>query len=180
MTDFETLEGTLAQVWQRLQRGVTDAEAPARTPAFATSGAAGPEARMVVLRAVDPEEGTVEIHTDARTAKVAALRLDPRAALLVWEPQDQFQIRLSLTCRLIQGDPNRWAKVPGASRYMYGATPTPGQPISAPQKHEGSDPDSHIAIIGKILHIDTVQLGHDLHRRALFEAPAFKGVWIGP
>ena len=76
------LTGLHAQVWARLLHGVANRQAPARHPTLATLSPDGwPEARTVVLRAADPVAGTLDLHTDLYSAKVAALRHCARAAL---------------------------------------------------------------------------------------------------
>ena len=73
-----------AEVWARLTRGVHDRHAPARHPTLATVTPEGrPQARTVVLRAADKAAGTLDIHTDLRSAKVGDLRVTPFAALHV-------------------------------------------------------------------------------------------------
>ncbi len=67
-----------AEVWARLTRGVHDRHAPARHPTLATVTPEGrPQARTVVLRAAEKAAGTLDIHTDLRSAKVGDLRVTP-------------------------------------------------------------------------------------------------------
>jgi len=71
------------QVWTRLTRGVHDRHAPARHPTLATVSPQGrPQARTVVLRAVNKTTGTLDIHTDLWSAKVGDLWVTPFAAIL--------------------------------------------------------------------------------------------------
>ena len=70
----------------RLTRGVLDRHAPARHPILATVSPDGrPQARTVVLRAADKTAGTLDTHTDLRSAKGTDLRANPFAALQVCE-----------------------------------------------------------------------------------------------
>ena len=70
-----------AEIWLRLVRGVHDRRAPARHPTLATVTPAGrPQARTVVLRSADKPAGTLDIHTDLRSAKVRDLQTTPFAA----------------------------------------------------------------------------------------------------
>ncbi|MEL7117744.1 MAG: pyridoxamine 5'-phosphate oxidase family protein, partial [Pseudomonadota bacterium] len=80
------LADRLSDAWQRLLLGVTDRDAPARHLMVATVGrSGGAEARMVVLRAVDPTAARLAFHTDAASGKIAELALDPRISLIVWD-----------------------------------------------------------------------------------------------
>ncbi len=105
MTDwFTTLPGLHDQVWQRLACGVADADAPARHPVLATIGlGGGPEARTVVLRAADRGAGTVQVHTDTASTKVAELAANPLVALHVWDAGPHLQIRLRGAARIATG-----------------------------------------------------------------------------
>ena len=83
------------EVWTRLTRGVHDRHAPARHPTLATVTPEGkPQARTVVLRDADKSAGTLDIHTDLRSAKVGHLRVTPFAALHVWDTSAHLQLRL--------------------------------------------------------------------------------------
>ena len=101
---FETLEGLNSRLWQCLGRGVADRHHPARHPTLATIGPDGwPEARTVVLRGADPIAGTLTVHTDLHSAKVASLTAMPRAAFHVWIEKDRLQLRLACSVTLRHG-----------------------------------------------------------------------------
>ncbi|WP_245299001.1 pyridoxamine 5'-phosphate oxidase family protein [Pseudotabrizicola sediminis] len=77
-----------AEVWARLTRGVHDRHAPARHPKLATVFPGGrPKAYAVVLRAAYKSAGTLDIHTDLRSAKVGDLRVTPFAAFMCGTPR---------------------------------------------------------------------------------------------
>lgn len=179
MTDpFATLEGTLDQVWQRLGRGVADRRAPARHPVLATAGAEGGEARVVVLRGLDRAAGTLEIHTDTASGKVADLRANPGATLLVWDEKAKLQIRLRVTIAIAEADPAAWARVPDTARGVYGGTPPPGTPITAPQDHAPApDPARFAVLTARLREIETLHLGTP-HRRAMFRDGG--ATWLAP
>ena len=98
-----SLHTTLDQVWLRLGRGVVDRKADARHPIFATAGAGGPEARIVVLRQADRALSAVSVFTDMRSAKITDLRYETRASLLVWEQKARLQIRLRVHVEITSG-----------------------------------------------------------------------------
>lgn len=178
------LDSLHAQVWTQLVRGVSDRRAPARHPTFATVSPQGwPEARTVVLRAADPVAATLEIHTDLRSAKVAALRVNPRAALHVWEASAHLQIRITADVTILSGEAvaATWAKVPDPSRQSYGTKPAPGLPIAGALDYtKPADPDSFAVLRCRVQGLDIVHLGPH-HRRARFDrADGWAGQWLAP
>lgn len=186
MSDWWTsLEDTRAEVWRRLNRGVADRRAPARHPVLATKGSGEfAEARVIVLRGVDAEAGTLELHTDKASAKIAELSFNPGATLLVWEQTARLQIRLRCHVTVSTGPDTAhvWAKVPDSARRVYGGTPDPGQPIEKPEDFSADPNPERFAILTcKIAEIETLHLGEDRHRRALFRAKdGWSGQWIAP
>ena len=180
-TQLETL---LAQVWTRLVRGVGDRHAAARHPTLATVSPEGlPEARTVVLRAADAGMGALDIHTDLRSAKVAALLATPRAELHVWDMSGHLQIRIAATVSILTGAPvaDIWARVPDPSRQSYGTQPAPGQPIAESLGYEKpADPTVFAVLRCTAQSIDVLHLGPQ-HRRARFDrADAWAGQWLAP
>jgi pyridoxamine 5'-phosphate oxidase len=141
------LAATLATAWDTLAAGVHDRTAPARHIVLATTGAEGPEARLLVLRATDRAAGTLTLWTDAATAKASELARDPRAALLVWDPEQRLQIRLRARVALRPGTPAEWKALPAAARALYGGTPAPGTAIPAPDAHRATASLARFAIL---------------------------------
>lgn len=173
-----TLEATLDAVWTQIARGVTDRTAPARQLVLATVGERGAEARMVVLRGADRAARTLEIHTDAASAKVAELKANPKATLLIWDQLTDLQIRIRVNVTVKIGEPYSWARVPTAARDVYGGAPTPGQPIDDPTDFSPSPDVTRFAVLTcQIREIETLELASP-HRRARFR-DATQG-WIAP
>ncbi len=176
---FGQLDDLLTHVWDRLARGARVSDDPFRFVTLATIGTDGPEARTVGLRAADRDAGTVEVHSDLRTAKVRALSRDPRAALLLWDAAAQLQVRLTLTMTLLPADPARWSTVPPSSRLNYGTDPAPGDTVDAPEDVTRTpEIERFIVLSGCVRAIDVVSLSHDPHRRAVFTGTV--GHWVAP
>ncbi|SEN95288.1 Pyridoxamine 5'-phosphate oxidase [Pseudorhodobacter antarcticus] len=178
------LDTLRAQVWARLVRGVGDRHAPARHPTFATVTTDGwPDLRTVVLRGADPVAGMLEVHTDLRSAKVAALRAHPRAGVHVWDASAHLQSRLSVEVAVLTGPEvaDIWARVPDPSRQSYGTTPAPGVPIAAALAYLKTPDAASFAVLRcRVVAIDAVHLGPD-HRRARFEVgDGWAGQWLAP
>jgi hypothetical protein len=182
MTDpWDALDTLAAHLWARMARGAAEASHPFRFVALATCGSAGPEARMVGLRRADREAATVEVHSDLRTAKIAALRDDPRGALLFWDAATQEQLRLSVVFEILEGPADRWARVPPGARTNYGTDPAPGFAVASPRDVTRTPERARFAALpGRVLRMDAVSLAHDPHRRAVFEGPGRPGRWVAP
>ena len=152
---------------------------------LATAGLdGGAEARTVVLRGADRDAGTVEIHTDAETSKVAELRRDPCATLHVWEERPRLQLRLRLTVEILTGSAvqARWEALPEAARTNYGMTPAPGAAIPDSDAYaRPSDPARFAVLRGRAEEIEVLLLGSGHDRRALFRrADGWQGSWRVP
>ena len=175
------LADTLDTVWTMLAQGAADRAAPARHPVLATSGPAGPEARLLVLRAADRSAARLTFHTDAASGKCADLATDPRAAVLLWDPEAQFQVRLRVTAYLRPGSADEWAAVPDPSRRAYGGTPPPGAPLATPEAHDPAPDLARFTVIeAAIREIETLRLATP-HERAIFRAAdGFRGTWRAP
>ncbi|MFT6075049.1 MAG: hypothetical protein ACJAZ1_001973 [Yoonia sp.] len=181
---FETTEGTLKRVWDTLALGVANASHVARRPTFATTSPSGwPEARTVVLRGVDPTAETVTVHTDLYSDKIKSLQANPRAALHIWDADQDLQIRMQTEVAIRFGDVVRalWHKIPDHAQQSYGVTPPPGAPIEAGLDYvKHPDPATFAVLTCTVVHIDSVHLGAD-HRRASFSRDRYwKGQWLSP
>ena len=184
MNDAGDLSAFLDEAWQHLERGVADSRSPARYPTFATVSPDGkPEARTVVLRGAARSSASVEVHTDIATAKVAALKDNPFAALHFWLPKADLQIRLTALVEIVTGldADEQWAKIPPASRISYGTMPKPGVPITDVFAYEKPANRDRFAVLRcNLQKIDLVHLG-TRHRRALFSSGnTWTGQWLAP
>jgi hypothetical protein len=182
---WTNLDAMLDQVWLRLRRGVADRKAPSRYLVLATAGqTGGAEARMVVLRGADRAEGTVTAHTDTLSAKVAELRADPRATLLLWDPKALLQVRLKVEVGIDTGTVvgGHWRGVPEPARRVYGGMPPPGDVLLAPEGLvETSAQDRFAVMTCKIRTIDALHLSAPRHHRAQYHwQDGWRGRWIAP
>ncbi|MEM0935956.1 MAG: pyridoxamine 5'-phosphate oxidase family protein [Pseudomonadota bacterium] len=169
-------------LWQRLERGVADRRAAARHPVLATQARhGGGEARVVVLRAAARDAGVLTVHTDSASPKVAELRDEPRATLLVWETKARLQVRLRVHVTIRPGSAEEWARVPEASRLSYGGA-APGTCVARPGDVESmADPARFAVLDAHIGEIDLLHLDQPAHRRARFcREDGWRGVWLAP
>lgn len=184
MSDPSDLAAFLAHAWQHLSRGVADRRAPARYPTFATVGPDGiPQARTVALRGASPSAGTLEVHTDIVTDKVIALRRNPVAALHVWIPRSDLQIRVTAQVEILTGDvvQGQWDQIPAASRVSYGTLPDPGTPIDHVYAYEKPAERARFAVLAcTVMSLDLVHLGAQHRRAGYSREDEFTGKWLAP
>ena len=184
MSDPNDLAAFLKEAWDHLRNGVADAQAPARLLSFATVSPDGrPEVRTVALRAVDPVQAVLEVHTDLVTPKVASLRSTPIAALHAWIAPAEVQIRASARVDILSGDAveSQWVAVPSASRVSYGTIPDPGQPIDAAFEYDKPADRNRFAVLRCALtEIDLVHLGPRHHRAIYVSQDDWRGSWVAP
>lgn len=180
--DFHSLTGLLDAMWRRLSRATESAEAPARNLALATSRPiSGAAVRLVILRHADRARGTITIHTHARSDKMDEIARDPRAELLLWDPSDMYQARMSGTLRVEPADASLWQDLSGGQRFNY-AEPIPGTPL---EDREAFDPTPDPALMARLtLHLDRLDLlhlGDRPHGRAIYtRQDDWRGNWVAP
>ncbi len=86
---LDSLETIHRACWQGLDRAAHERAHPWRLMALATLATQGPDQppsadlRHVVLREAEPDSATLRFFTDARSPKVAQLKAQPAATLLV-------------------------------------------------------------------------------------------------
>jgi pyridoxine/pyridoxamine 5'-phosphate oxidase len=174
------------QIWKELGRATQDRHHAWRTPVLSTASAdRSVNSRTVVLRSVDASEGQLQIYTDARSAKLKEIALQPLALFVFWSPRLRWQLRVSVSLeRLTAGAQmeSRWERVrqsPSASDYL---SPTaPGSPLAsdASLPLEATQKISHFAVLNaQVLEIDWLELASTGHRRAKIIADEWE--WLTP
>ncbi|MEM1066728.1 MAG: hypothetical protein AAGJ74_14605, partial [Pseudomonadota bacterium] len=86
------------------------------------------------------------------------------------------------TFDLRRGTTDEWAALGDGARAVYGGTPAPGDAIASPEAHNPTPDQSRFTIItARVDEIETLQLGQDRHRRAVFcRGDGFQGKWLAP
>lgn len=179
-----SLPALLDQVWTRLARGVHDRHAPARHLALASTAPDGaPQLRTVVLRAADRAAARLRVYTDVHSAKVADLRANPQAAVLVWDGSAHLQIRATARVDILTGDAVApvWDRLSDGARLSYGGTPPTGAPIPDALAYvKTRDPAAFVVLDLELQDLDILHLGPQ-HRRARFtQAAGWAGAWCVP
>jgi len=199
LTALEAIEATL---WQHLQRAVTDPGDDWHWPVLASVDArsASPQAdaRVVVLRAVDPQELMFEVHSDRRAHKLAQLRQSPQASLVFHDRLAGVQLRVQAQAHIHVDDAPAhaaWMSLRESSREQYRAPRTPGEPLPQPDLNRpasvapGHDAPAcgfeHFACIVLQAHtLEWLRIDRLGHERARFTRDRASGrrlaAWIRP
>jgi pyridoxamine 5'-phosphate oxidase len=181
---LQSLPELQAALWAELTRATHDKHHAWRTPALATTGTHGADARTVVLREVDAAAHTLHVFSDARAAKVAQLRAQPRATLLMWSPKLSWQLRLHVEVEVhLDGlaVTSRWARLqhsPAAQDYL--APQAPGSDAGTPTSTtHAAELRHHFAVLSaRVLSMDWLELRREGHRRARFDDQGAR--WLVP
>lgn len=193
---LDDLDATLRQAWRLLARGVADRRCALHTVQLATIGLDGaPRLRTVVLRGVDAQAGVLRIHTDARSAKIAELAADPRAALHGYDARAKVQIRIDGRMASHADDAvadAAWAATGAGSRMTYRAAIAPGAGIDHPAladpapATDDNDPDAGRSVFRALTltaaRLEWLHLAAGGHRRAAFvrDGALWRGQWLAP
>lgn len=178
--DIQTIEQAC---WNELARALTVRGHGWRSPTLATIDMNGePEARTVILRAMDSSQATLSVYSDARAPKVRQVETHPGVSMVFWCPQLSWQLRIRGRAQLILSGPEHARVLTGlagsAGSRDYLSVSAPGQPLEViadrpSLKSPGTaqpDPTSlHLAILQvQVIHADWLRLSGSGHRRMRF------------
>ena len=199
-TPFAALDSAEARLWQALGRAAKDRRSPWHTPMLATLGPDGaPEARVLVLREANREMRLLRLHSDARTPKVQQIAADPRVTVLLYDPGERLQLRVSGVARAESDGPvagRAWADANLFARRCYTAPVAPGTVAAAatsglPPALESREPTAHESEAGRAnfsvilieaLRLEFLHLAVTGHRRGAFvwNGDRWRGEWLVP
>lgn len=188
------LDALRSDIGALLARAVKDRRSALHTPVIATRGVDGlPKARVVVLRAYDPQAGTLRFHTDKRGNKISELAADPHLSFAFYDPHARIQIRAETRASVHTDDAvadAAWASSQRMSRVCYGVAPAPGTPIPRADDFQLPEDDAAVAagrdnftaIVCTILNLEYLYLRHEGHQRARFtrDGGKWQGIWLTP
>lgn len=169
-------ENLVARVWQELIRATKDKRHAWKRPAFASIGLDGnPQVRTIVLRHANQSLSTLDAYTDLRSPKCQEISKCNRAQLAFWSERLSWQLRVSVDASIHRhGDlvDSAWASVSQSkSSKDYLGNQAPGSLMSLnkidDEFHSEGTPNHHLAVLSfKVISMDWLELGKDLHRRA--------------
>jgi hypothetical protein len=166
-----------ATAWRNLELAGTDAHSGFRYVSYCTiDGEGNPQARMVVLRAADASERTIEIHTDVRSAKWQETEANPTVTFLGFDPGNGLQLRLQGNGSL-HGPGSKiaeraWENLSPWTRETYSGGP-PGDTVVAGSTLTEADSAVGRSVFGVVVfrasRLDWFQLHRGANERAIFD-----------
>lgn len=162
-----------------LTRAVHDRKSPLRWPVLATRGDAYPGARMLVVRAFDREALEIDLHTDARSAKLEELRREPACALLFFDKGAMVQLRIDGRAHILDGAAAAaaFARAPEQSLDDYRGR-APGDDPDAPRSDASDDAAANFAAVRiRMERADLLVIARDGHERRFVDFIATPPAW---
>ena len=142
-------------------------------------------ARTVVLRAVDPIQGQIQIFTDARSPKVTEIGDTSNAVFVFWSTKLSWQIRVRVDISVLTTGPAvaaLWERVKqSASAGDYLSPSAPGSLLSsdASESVEIGHAEPNFAVLNaQVREIDWLELARTGHRRARLTSDSWE--WLTP
>ncbi|MGB0847858.1 MAG: pyridoxamine 5'-phosphate oxidase family protein [Thiolinea sp.] len=194
-----SLQQLHTETWHRLCAAAETADDTLHYLSLSTVDHDGhPQSRLLVLRAVNSKQLTLEFHTDIRSQKWAELQAKPQLTVLGYAPETRLQLRLKGNATLYAPDSKlnqaAWNQLSGWTRHSYCGGP-PGLELTAPDTQEilTAVPDEAETACGqsffgvirvKVQSLDWFQHPRGQLRRALIEysedGSLLSARWIQP
>jgi len=173
-----TLNELPTACWAILQEGVEQRKSPLHTPVLATLRNQQPEARVVVLRAADEHDRTLDCHTDRRTQKTSQIDNHSTVSWVFYDVDRKLQLRARGTARVLTSaidTDERWSSMGDYSRLCYAQPTAPGQIVDeivnatpSPNVDDVNAGRHQFAIVrSDIIEIEWLYLLQTGHRRAV-------------
>ncbi|MCJ2057796.1 pyridoxamine 5'-phosphate oxidase family protein [Methylobacterium sp. J-048] len=191
---YDDLDATFGELWRLLAEGAAQGRSGFHLPVLATLGpGGGPRLRTVVLRAADPDAGTLRFHCDRRSDKAAEIGANPACALTAYDAPAKIQIRIEGRAVLHTDDAvaeAAWAGSRAMSRVCYGADPAPGTALPTGGAYTLPDEETaatlgrphFAAVVVRAERLDFLYLDRRGHRRGAWRRvlAGWTGGWIAP
>ena len=159
---------------------------------LATQSRDGPRARVLALRAAQPEARTFVFHCDARSEKVREIDADARVSVVFWDPGDGIEARFVGRAVVHRQEDVTHAAWQGVSRLRRLASRTakaPGAKLDTatrldelPQASYTDGYENFAVIHIEVDRLDWLWVGADDLRRASFvwKTSRWVGAWTAP
>jgi pyridoxamine 5'-phosphate oxidase len=172
---YNDLAASLEMAWQLWGRGTVDRHSGFHTPVVTSVDEAGnPQARTMILRAVDREARMMRFHTDARSAKMLHWKFKSRVCILGYDASKKIQLRVDGRVVFHMTDAvadDAWKNSRPESLAAYGVKSLPGSIVdtlnSAPQP-DASGRENFAAVIAHVESLEWIYLNAEGNRRAIF------------
>lgn len=199
---YNDLDLSFAKAWDLIEPGASKRTSPAHTPVVASVDAQGhPQVRIMVLREADRLIRRLRFHTDVRTAKCAEIGSKNAASVMMYDPDEKLQLRLSgLATVETVGEmvDLAWRNSTPFARRCYMAETAPGVTAAEPTSGlpvwiEGKQPTEEQLVEARanfailwfdVQTIEWLYLANAGHRRAKWiwdgERARWSGQWLIP
>jgi pyridoxamine 5'-phosphate oxidase len=186
---YNDLDASLEMAWQLWGRGMVDRHSGFHTPVVTSVDKDGnPQARTMILRAVDRETRTMRFHTDVRSAKMLHWKFKPRVCILGYDASKKIQLRVHGRVDLHMTDvaaDDAWKNSRPESHVAYSAKIAPGVALDAPSDAPQSDEsgrENFAAVIAHVESLEWIYLSAKGNRRAIFswQNGVLRSNWLQP
>jgi len=186
---YDDLDASLEMAWQLWGRGTVDRHSAFHAPVVTSVDASGsPQARTMILRAVDRHARTMRFHTDVRSAKINQWQRRSRVCILGYDASKKIQLRVTGHVTLHTSDAianDAWKNSRPESHVAYSVKIAPGSvvdtPCGAPQPNEAGR-ENFVVVVINIDSLEWIYLSAEGNRRALFswKDDLLKSQWLQP
>ncbi len=199
---YDDLELSFEKAWAVIEAGSKKRNNAAHTPVVGTSDRQGiPQLRIMVLRSVDRDLRLLRFHTDLRSKKVGEVAENAVSSLLIYDPEQKVQIRLSGVIHTATDQDMldaAWRQSTTFARRCYMAEAAPGavsqKPTSGlpewiegkqPEESDLSDARANFALLMfEVQSLEWLYLANTGHRRAKWDwddgTRSWSGTWLIP
>ncbi len=132
---YNDLEKIYLKVWNLLENGLANRNAPFHIPTFICGKNESFDARIVVLRGVNQKDKKIWFHSDIRSNKIKILKINPFSSLLFYDKDEKIQLRISCNSKINYQNEitkNSWSKTAHMSRQCYLGENSPGTVSAEP------------------------------------------------
>lgn len=194
---YNNLDLSLDKAWHVIEAGAAQRKSPGHVPTVGTVDRDGsPQLRIMVLREADRPNRRLRFHTDCRSAKVDELGTGGAASVLIYDPVEKIQLRLTC-CTRIEFDgadvDTAWQQSTTFARRCYMAVAVPGsdslRPSSGLPKFIESKQPTEVELIGarqnfailclEVVSLEWLYLANAGHRRARWYWDEVNEDWSG-
>ena len=196
---YDSLDKTYLKIWNLLEAGLKNRDAPFHIPVFICGDKNKHDARIVVLRGISKDKKKIHFHSDIRSNKVKVLKLNSKGALLFYDKTEKVQLRIAGNAKINYQNSitkESWKKTAHMSRQCYLGDRPPGADVLEPTSGLSDDINNYKYTIEEsemgyknfcvidffIESIEWLYLAAKGHRRAFFnlEENKINKKWLIP
>jgi hypothetical protein len=172
--------------WKELETGVSEPDSGFHLLTLASVDLQGkPQARTLVLRAVDREKRTLEFHTDMRSPKWQALAINPEVTVLGYSAKTQLRLQGTVERHAAHSAiaEAAWRRLSHRTQQTY-AGAAPGSDLGSPSSNMVNAEDHFGVLIIQITQLDWCLLARENNQRALLsyrsDGALTNSKWVNP